>query len=400
MLEDGAFVIAALADDVPDTIEVRPNGDAALAWSAPAVSWPLARPAEGARSGFVAVFPLPARVRSSLRSVTVRFAGRSLNLPLILPPGGANRLFQALADEAGGAFATVVDSLVEILVGEGTGPARTRAVVNLVSVAARRAGVVEAIGGTGDGALYLQGWAADLKPERYRLLAACEPPLIADFSCAAFARQDLGDRGTGFAGVFDAPVPDNGASLRQLFYRAEAGWRSLEIYQRRATLSASELPAHVRALLSQATGPQDVMARLRALASRFDGRETLSQAREPVRIGVDFALRAEGGGLLVAGWLLDPKGLVRAVRVCGGGASVADRRRLVAHGARGCHRGVRQRPAVSGPGSCACSGRLHRVRAEGLAGRARISRSTLATAHRGISRLRFPPVRRARCWRA
>ncbi len=323
MLEDGTFVVAALADDVPEIVEILPNGDAGLAWKAAAISWPLARPAQGARSGFVTVFPLPAQAREAFRTVEMRLNGHSLNLPLTLARGGADGLFKILAEEAGGAFATLVDSLVEVLLSEGVETARTRALVGLVRVAAKRAGVVEVIGATGGEALFIQGWATDLKADRHRVLAACEPPQIADFSCASYARRDVDGRGAGFAGVFEAALPDDGSSLRQLYYRATEGWRALELYERRTTLSTRELPAHIRGLLPQANGPQDVLARLRALANRFDGRETVSQLSEPVRIGVDVALRAEGGGLLVAGWLLDPKRRVQAVRVCAGGEAVA-----------------------------------------------------------------------------
>ena len=130
MTEDGAVVIAALADSIPPTVDVLPNGDPKLKWQAAVVSWPLARPSTGSHTAFIAVFPLPGRERANLRSVSILLPGRSLSLALRKPSGGLDSIFKTIADEAGSAFPSVVDGFVEALLGEGggsgSGPRRRR----------------------------------------------------------------------------------------------------------------------------------------------------------------------------------------------------------------------------------------------------------------------------------
>lgn len=322
MLEDGAFLVAALGDGIPDTVEVLPNRDPKLAWKAAAVSWPLARAADGVRSGFVAVFPLPARERANLRSLALRLPnGKAIDMPLRRHPGGLDAIFTIVADEAGSAFGRVVDGLVEALLSDGGGPARARAANTLVRIAAKPTGYIEIVGAPAEEEIFVQGWAADLPAGHIRVLAAGDPPLAAELSCATYERQDLAGRGRGFAGILEpAPLPDID-SLRGLFFRADDGWRSLDIYERRTAIRARDIPAHLRGVLPQMVAPQDTLARLRRTAHRFDGRETVSQVQEPVRLGIDLAVEAKGSGILVAGWLLDPKDRVREVRLCAGAES-------------------------------------------------------------------------------
>lgn len=321
MLEDGAFLIAAIGDGVPDTVEVRPNGDPALAWSAVSVSWPLIRSADGPRSGFVAIFPLPARERANLKTVTVGAAGRPIALALQRPLAGIDAVFAAIAAEAGPSYARVVDGLVEILLAGDAGPARARAAARLLATAARPTGYVEIVGAASGDEVFVQGWASELVAGRTRILAVGDPPIASELVCATYERQDVSGRGRGFAGIVEpAPAGDPDA-LKHLYFRAEDGWCRIELYDRRNALAPRDVPAHLRALLDRASAPQDAMARLRRVAHRFDGRETVSQARDPVRLGIDLAVAAPGGGILVAGWLLDPRNSVHTVRLCAGNAS-------------------------------------------------------------------------------
>ena len=322
MTEDGAVVIAALGDGVPPSVDALPNGDQKLRWQAAVVSWPLARPSTGTHTAFVAVFPLPARERDNLRSVSIALPDRTISLALHKPPGGLDAIFKAIADEAGSAFPLVVDGFVEALLGETAGPARVRAAAAMVRLAAHRTGFIEVCGAGEDNEVFLQGWATDLPAGRIRVLAASEPPLLTELSSASYERDDLSGRGKGFAGILQPTPLGDPASLTQILYRGDDGWRAVDIYDQRKMIAARDIPVHLRSLLPRATGPEDVLARLRRMAHRFDGRETVSQLQEPVRLGIDVAVRISGGGMLIAGWLLDPKERVQTVRLRAGSEAI------------------------------------------------------------------------------
>ncbi|MEJ0011732.1 MAG: hypothetical protein WDM94_03710 [Bauldia sp.] len=321
MTEDGAVIMAALGDGVPATVDVFPNDDARLKWQAAAVSWPLAQPSAGHPSAFAAVFPLPARERSALRSVSLVVRGRKIALAL-QRPASLDAIFRVIAAESGSAFGAVVDGLVEGLLGESPSPSRVRAAATLIRLAARRTGFIEVCGVSEGDEIFLQGWASDLPAGRTRIVTAGEPPAIAEFVSASYERDDLGGRGRGFAGII-APAPLGDPSLlTQIFYRGDEGWRAVDVYNQRKLIAAREIPGHLRSLLPRATAPEDVLIRLRRTAHRFDGRETVSQLQEPVRLGIDVAVAVPGAGILVAGWLLDPKKRVSAVRLHAGPETV------------------------------------------------------------------------------
>lgn len=317
MTEDGAVIMTALGGGVPSTADFLPNGEARLRWQASTVSWAVTRPTGGSPSAFAAVFPLPARERGSLRSISVVTSGKSLAFALGKPTS-LDGLFRIMAAEAGVAFGSIVDGLVEGLLGDTPSPARIRAAMSLIRLAARRTGFIEVCGVSEGEELFVQGWAGDLPSGRTRVLVAGEPPALAELSAASYERDDLGGRGQGFAGLI-APAPIGDPTLlTHLFYRGEDGWRAIDVYDKRKVLAARDIPGHLRSLLPRAAAPEDVLIRLRRAAHRFDGRETVSQLQEPVRLGIDAAVAVPGAGILVAGWLLDPRSRVRAVRLHAG----------------------------------------------------------------------------------
>ncbi len=82
------------------------------------------------------------------------------------------------------------------------------------------------------------------------------------------------------------------------------------------------MPGHVRDILPRVRAGDDVMEALRLAAYRFDGTDTVSSIDRPIRIGIDFASSVDDGGILVAGWMLDPGRLVEEVTLRGDGGSV------------------------------------------------------------------------------
>ena len=321
MTEDGAVIIAALGDALPATVDVFPNDDVRLRWQAAAVAWPLAQPSAGQPSAFAAVFPLPARERGTLHSVSLVASGRKVTLALHRP-ASLDAVFRVIAAESGSAFGPVVDGLVEGLLGESPSPSRIRAAAALIRLAARRTGFIEVCGTSEGDEVFLQGWASELPAGRTRVVAAGEPPAICELASASYERDDLGGRGRGFVGII-APAPLGDLSLlTQIFYRGDDGWRAVDIYNQRKLIQTREIPGHLRSLMPRVSAPEDVLIRLRRTAHRFDGRETVSQLQEPVRLGIDVAVAVPGAGILVAGWLLDPRSRVSAVRLHAGPETV------------------------------------------------------------------------------
>jgi hypothetical protein len=68
------------------------------------------------------------------------------------------------------------------------------------------------------------------------------------------------------------------------------------------------VPAHIRDGLARASAHPETLSILRRAGERFDGRDTVSGLKHPVRIGMDMVVEVPGGGFLVAGWMLDPEG--------------------------------------------------------------------------------------------
>jgi O-antigen biosynthesis protein len=188
----------------------------------------------------------------------------------------------------------------------------------MVRLAARRTGFIEVCGPGQDDEIFVQGWATDLPPGRIRVLVASEPPMLTGLASVSYERDDLSGRGKGFAGLLQHGSLGDPASLTQFLYRGDDAWRAVDIYEHRKIIAAGEVPVHLRSLLPRATGPEDVLARLRRTAHRFDGRETVSQLQEPVRLGIDVAVHVPGAGILISGWLLDPKNRVESLRLHAG----------------------------------------------------------------------------------
>jgi hypothetical protein len=67
-------------------------------------------------------------------------------------------------------------------------------------------------------------------------------------------------------------------------------------------------------MLGRLEGPPSTLGALkRVCRTRFGGDETVSALAVPVRVARDLAVLANGAGIFVNGWLLDPKRLVRRV---------------------------------------------------------------------------------------
>ena len=98
---------------------------------------------------------------------------------------------------------------------------------------------------------------------------------------------------------------------------------ALDVYNRRVLLPTDRtFPAHVRDGLARASASPETLRILRQAGERFDGRDTVSALKQPVRIGMDMVVEVPGGGFLVAGWMLDPDGHAESISLRTGSDSV------------------------------------------------------------------------------
>lgn len=307
-------LIVGVADAMPAAVPVLLNGDPALAMNATMITWHRRDARPETAIGFIAVVPLNIASRLRLSSVLIHRDGRPARYNLVRRALSLAGLVQIVSNDAVHGFAEVADALVQTLMAGKSSPKRVAAALSLLQSAARSDGFVEVIGALDTGEIFLQGWSSDLPVDLTRLIVAHDTFLVADFRMAATPREDLNGRGQGFVGVLDTgPSAIHPERLQRLFFRSGDGWRVLEVYEQRVQLASMDVPAHIRDVLPRATASAETLRILRRAGERFDGRDTVSTLKKPIRIGMDMVVEVPGGGLLVSGWMVDPDGLVDAV---------------------------------------------------------------------------------------
>lgn len=313
-VDEGLALIAGMGE-MPASVQALLNGDPSAAIQAATVSWRRPEAPPEARSGFCALVPLAVLGRGRLTSIVFRRPGHPARYAFARRPVPLEAALQAIAEDAGPSAALVVDGIVEALLAGKPTARRLRAVAAMAQAVARPDGFVEVMGADEDGELFLQGWTADLVPGRARVLAIGAEPTLAELDSASFPREDLAGRSRGFAGAMTGAEKIDAAALQKVLFRSREGWRAITVYERCVRLEPRDVPAHARAVLPRLTAPTDVLARLKAAANRFDGRDTVSELKLPVRLGIDFALMVDGGGVLVSGWIVDCEEHVEAVHL-------------------------------------------------------------------------------------
>lgn len=316
---DDLALIAGVADSMTDHVETLLNGDPSMAMKADTVCWVRKDASADAAIGFVAIVPIRLAAKVRLRSVVMRRSGPPIRYTLIKPAIPLATLIRIVSADAGDRSPIIVDRIVHALIGGKTSQKRLEAAVSVLGAAGPTDGWIEVIGSIDTGQVFLQGWASDLPCDRVRVLAAHEGLMAGEFKSASVLRNDLGEQGKGFVGLLDtgASAIDPG-KLKNLFFRGRDGWRSLEVYERRVLLAPTDVPAHIRDGLVRANANPDTMLTLRRAGERFDGRDTVSDLKVPVRIGMDMVAEIPGGGILVAGWMLDPEGHVDSLTLRSG----------------------------------------------------------------------------------
>ncbi|MCB8821412.1 glycosyltransferase family 2 protein [Microvirga rosea] len=308
------LLLSGVTDSMPGAVPVLLNGDPALSMTANVVTWNRHDAAPEAAVGFLAIIPVKVAGRVRIRSIVMRRKGQPARYTLVRRALPLMSLMNIVAADAEDGFPKVADGVAQALVSGKADPKRTAAALSMLSATARTDGFVEVMGVLDTGEIFLQGWASELPADRSRLIAAYDGLVTAEFVAAKVERSDLGDRGHGFIGILQAgDTAIDLEQLQRLFFRGPQGWRTLEIYDKRVHLAPIDVPAHVRDVLPRAAADLETLRLLQKAGARFDGRDTVSTLKEPVRIGMDTVLELPKGGLLVSGWMLDPERSVTEV---------------------------------------------------------------------------------------
>jgi O-antigen biosynthesis protein len=313
---DDLALISGVAAVMPGTIDVLLNGDPSMSMKADVISWARKDAPPEAAIGFVAIVPIRLARTVRLRSVMMRRNGQPVRYALVRQPATLPVLMQIIAADALENVAEVTGGIVQALAAS-TGTAnrkRSAAALSVLTMAAPNDGWIEVIGALDTGEIFLQGWAVSLPADQIQVVIAHDGLLSGTLTIAKVQRSDLGDKGHGFIGLLDTGEPIvNPENLKQLFFRTGKRWLALHIYDRCVLLPSIDVPAHIRDGLVRAEANIDTLRIMRRAGERFDGRDTVSGLNQPVRIGMDMVVAVPGGGLLVAGWMLDPECLVGSV---------------------------------------------------------------------------------------
>jgi hypothetical protein len=319
-LGENAILIMSACDAIPGKVPVAVDGNPRNKAETMALTWrrPQADPAHAV--GFLCLAPAPSPDRAGTGAILLGRPGRPLRLILAPKPMPLQAFLAALADEAGQAFPTVVDGLLEVLLAGKSNPRRLRAVGMLLQSVAKPGGFVEVMGAFDDG-IFLQGWTSNFTAGRTGLMIAHGGLSPAVLEAGTFDRDDLGEGARGFFGLLEECTIGHPSEIERLFFRGNDGWRALEVYDRHVLLEPVTVPGHLRDGLQRGTAPAGTIDKLKRASQRFDGRDTISFLEQPVRAGIDDVTIVEDTGVLVIGWMFDPEGQVGSVCLRSGAQS-------------------------------------------------------------------------------
>ncbi len=281
----------------------------------------------GAAPWFVATLTAPDLARHKTGRLLVDLGGGG---EVALPKLANVRLdkgqfLEACREHVPGALALVADFLLAGL-DKANAPATPRLahlLGQVLEAAAERDGFGEIFGRMGEeGGLLLQGWSEGLAPGAQTLWFA-DPatglPQPHEALVGRFPRADLPATAHGVVAVLaEADLkPD---AIRRAWFRTEAGWRFLESFEGRTCLADGVATAHLRDMLGALKGDEATCKAIRKAAhARFEGHDTVARLEAPVRMALDHAIRVEGAGVFVQGWMLDPEARVASITLRGPG---------------------------------------------------------------------------------
>ncbi|MCV9961837.1 hypothetical protein OIU34_07965 [Pararhizobium sp. BT-229] len=312
-VDETTLLIIGLGRVPVGTVAVAIGEDPTDNRSAVVSEWRLAASSPRARHGFAALLPTG---DADPAMTTIQFGEEGAHFIFAPRLASAEEAATLVLESAGSQSAAVIDRLVDILMADNLSHQRLLTVTALLQATQASDGFVELIGESHDGVTFVQGWNRGMSPGPFRMCAVgSATPVVAECVIAMFPRPDAPDGASGFVGLLDANPADRALDIEGLVFRGRAGWRHIAVHPKKRIAGPLETPEHIRSILLRTHGAPEVLLSLRAAANSFEGKETVSSLPYPVRMGIDNIFEADGGNLLVSGWLYDPDGHVATVRL-------------------------------------------------------------------------------------
>lgn len=314
-VDETTLLIIGLGQVTAGAVVVGLGEDQAVTRSSFVSEWRLAASSPRARHGFIALLPAG---DMDLAMTTIRFGEEETGTRYIFSPrlASAEEAAALVVESAGPQSAAVLNRLLDALMTGTVGRSRLQTIIGLLQSAHASDGFIELIGESHDGAMFLQGWSRGMAPGPCRMsVVGNAAPVVAECGIATFPRPDAPDGGSGFVCLVRADQTGPAPEIEGLVFRGRAGWRYAAVHSRKRIAGPLETPEHIRSVLLRSHGAPDLLLSLRAAANSFEGKETVSSLPYSVRMGIDSTFEADGGNLLVTGWLYDPDGHVATVRL-------------------------------------------------------------------------------------
>jgi len=219
--------------------------------------------------------------------------------------------------ESGADLAAVFDFLRRALLSPPVGESTTRLrrfLFGFLNNISSHDGFIEILGRPEGAGLLMQGWSVHLPPGPIDLIIVGSS---FDFEHAVVAKFDRADTLATARGVLAFARHAKTEALKaiqRLYFRSGDTYFHLDATEDRLVLDEPEAVAHLKDMLGKIDAdPVTAQTLKRMCRTRFPGHETVSTLKAPLRIAYDIALHAEGSGIFVSGWLLDPTRLAAMV---------------------------------------------------------------------------------------
>ncbi|MGI9336122.1 MAG: glycosyltransferase family 2 protein [Gammaproteobacteria bacterium] len=189
-----------------------------------------------------------------------------------------------------------------------------RVLHSLLASTARSDGVAQTVSSPRRGDVFVQCRATQLNANVRYLVSEANGLAVEACEVATVADEGAHGNRRAFVLLIAGSRDLNPNRLQRLYFRNAQGWFALEVPEEVRRLEGPSALAHARELIPRMRGSDRIVARLTELARpRYERRNTLTEmAALPVRLTVNHALSSTQGMLLV-GFLLDPKRLVTCV---------------------------------------------------------------------------------------
>lgn len=187
--------------------------------------------------------------------------------------------------------------------------------------AARHDGCVELLLEIPNRILLLQGWGPPTGPN-VEIVIAGSGLVRHAAQVGEFSRNDIQSPLTGSVLALPVELAADLSSVESIFLLTDDKIVRRHVLDSRV-LDPAASTGQIRHLLPRLVCPPGLAASLQhALRPQYEGTDTLNTADRRVRAALDIAVAADGAGVFLSGWLLDPACQVSKIEYCAGGSAV------------------------------------------------------------------------------